>query len=66
MYATVHIPGKNRQGKLNTTISFLRKIGAFDEPNIGIGWPSKIAPHRVGIVGESLFVHCQVGAWVGG
>jgi hypothetical protein len=60
LYAKVHIPGKNRQGVVNTTMSYLRKIGAFDEPAIGIGWPAVIAPHRVGIVGESLFVHSQV------
>jgi hypothetical protein len=25
-----------------------------------VAWPGAIAPHRVAIVGESLFVHCQV------
>jgi hypothetical protein len=27
---------------------------------VSVAWPGAIAPHRVAIVGESLFVHCQV------
>jgi hypothetical protein len=44
----------------NVTSKFSKPIPKFDEPVISMGWASELAPHRVGIVGESLFVHCQV------
>ena len=33
---------------------------SFNEPFISMEWPNAVAPHRSAIVGESLFVHCQV------
>jgi hypothetical protein len=44
----------------NVTKKYRWPIPKFDEPAIGIDWPTYLAPHRVGVVGESLFVHCQV------
>lgn len=44
----------------NKTRLFERKMPAFDEPVISMSWPAVIPPHRVGMVGESLFVHYQV------
>ena len=46
----------------NVSAQFGPKTPSFDEPAVSIGWPMRIAPHRVGMVGESLFVHCQVSA----
>ena len=37
-----------------------RPVVDFDEPVVSMDWPALIAPHRVGMVGEALFVHCQV------
>jgi hypothetical protein len=44
----------------NVSAKFTRRIPRFDEPAISIGWPSRLQPHRAGIVGDSLFVHTQV------
>ena len=44
----------------NVTIKYGKNVPSFDEPAISVGWPNRIAPHRVGIVGEALFVHSQV------
>ena len=44
----------------NTSAQYGKPMPSFDEPAISVGWVGAIAPHRVGIVGESLFVHCQV------
>jgi hypothetical protein len=44
----------------NVTVHYGTRTPSFDEPAISMGWPMRIAPHRVGMVGESLFVHCQV------
>ena len=44
----------------NVTMKGGQPVPEFDEPAISVGWPKDIAPHRVGIVGESLFVHMQV------
>jgi hypothetical protein len=32
---------------------------AFDEPAVTVEWPRFVAPHRVGLIGEALFVHVQ-------
>ncbi len=37
-------------------------VPSFDEPYIGMRWVAEVAPHRVGMLGETLFVHCQVHA----
>ena len=39
-----------------------RPVPKFDEPEIGIGWVMTSSQKRVAVVGESLFVHCQVRA----
>jgi hypothetical protein len=44
----------------NVTAQYSTRTPKFDEPTVSIGWVGAIAPHRVAIVGESLFVHCQV------
>jgi hypothetical protein len=44
----------------NVTKAHTVKIPKFDEPAIGMDWPMNVAPHRVAVVGESLFVHGQV------
>ena len=44
----------------NTSSLFGSKVPSFDEPAVSMGWTKRIAPHRVGIVGETLFVHGQV------
>lgn len=44
----------------NTSRKLGRDMARFDEPVISMEWPRAIAPHRAGIVGESLFVHFQV------
>ena len=59
-FRAVFIPGPNRKGKYNTTATARRYMVPFDEPIVGMSWPAFVAPHRVGMVGESLFVHCQV------
>ena len=45
----------------NVTQKHKVPVPKFDEPAVGMDWPNNIAPHRVGVVGESLFVHGQVG-----
>ena len=44
----------------NVSARFGSPIPPFDEPVVSIGWPRRIPPHRVGMVGEALFVHGQV------
>ena len=44
----------------NVTKEFKRRIPKFDEPFISIDWPQYLAPNRVAVAGETLFVHCQV------
>ena len=50
----------------NVTARYNARTPKFDEPTVSIGWVGAIAPHRVAIVGESLFVHCQVSARASG
>jgi hypothetical protein len=42
------------------TLKLGYKMPPFDEPVISVGWTRVIPPHRVAIVGESLFVHYEV------
>lgn len=42
-----------------TSDKFGEPVPNFDEPFVSLGWPARIAPHRVGMVGEALFVHMQ-------
>jgi hypothetical protein len=44
----------------NVSSQFGRSVPKFDEPAVSLGWTKTIGPHRVGMVGESLFVHSQV------
>ena len=44
----------------NVSQQYPFRIPNFDEPDVSMGWPEWIAPHRVAIVGETLFVHSQV------
>jgi hypothetical protein len=44
----------------NVTAPHKKWVPVFDEPFISMDWARDLAPHRVGLVGESLFVHCQV------
>jgi hypothetical protein len=44
----------------NATALYDLPIPKFDEPAISMSVPERLAPHRVAIVGESLFVHSQV------
>ena len=44
----------------NATAPYNSPIPKFDEPTISMSVPEELEPHRVAIVGESLFVHGQV------
>ena len=44
----------------NATAPYKNPIPKFDEPAISMSVPEELEPHRVAIVGESLFVHGQV------
>ena len=44
----------------NATRQYRNTIPKFDEPVISMDIPEAVAPHRVAVVGEALFVHGQV------
>jgi hypothetical protein len=44
----------------NVTWAHKQWVPKFDEPFISMNWAQDLAPHRAAVVGESLFVHCQV------
>lgn len=59
----IHSEDGNNRWSINAMAWMRSRVAAYpamppdDEPTISIRWPAKLAPHRVGFVGEALVVH---------